>query len=106
VTHTHTLKRYLITTDHRDNVAIMKRFVPRVISTRRHALGFSLEHVADQVGVSIQAVNQWEHGRTTPTVDKLGPLAAALRCPLIDDLFHDDPPEAVAATPAAPGNEK
>jgi transcriptional regulator with XRE-family HTH domain len=37
----------------------------------RKAKNLTLEHVGKQLGVSAQAVSQWEYGETQPAVDKL-----------------------------------
>lgn len=48
------------------------------IQTKRIQLGLSQERLAEQVGVSRQAVSKWEVGDAIPDTDKLVPLARAL----------------------------
>lgn len=45
------------------------------IKARRQALKLSQEYVADQLGISRQAVAKWEAGSSTPTADSLARLA-------------------------------
>ena len=45
----------------------------------RDRAGLSQMELANQLGVSRQAVSRWESGDTTPSVDKLKTLAKALR---------------------------
>lgn len=49
-----------------------------IIQTRRMKQGLSQEGLAEQVGVSRQAVSKWEVGDAVPDTDKLVPLARAL----------------------------
>ncbi|OUP17090.1 transcriptional regulator [Lachnoclostridium sp. An196] len=46
------------------------------IKTRRTQLQMSQEYVADQLGISRQAVAKWEAGKTKPTAANLAELAA------------------------------
>ena len=46
------------------------------ISTKRKELKLSQEYVADQLGVSRQAVSKWETGQSEPTAKNLVELAA------------------------------
>lgn len=46
------------------------------ISTKRKELKLSQEYVADQLGVSRQAVSKWETGQSDPTAKNLTELAA------------------------------
>ncbi|MGI6029890.1 MAG: helix-turn-helix transcriptional regulator [Eubacteriales bacterium] len=46
------------------------------IKTRRLQLKLSQEYVADQLGISRQAVAKWESGASTPTAANLAQLAA------------------------------
>ena len=45
----------------------------------RNKAGLSQMELANQLGVSRQAVSRWESGDTTPTMDKLKTLAKDLR---------------------------
>ena len=46
------------------------------IRARRMQLKLSQEYVADQLGISRQAVAKWESGKSTPTSANLAELAA------------------------------
>lgn len=46
------------------------------IRARRMQLKLSQEYVADQLGISRQAVAKWESGKSTPTAANLAGLAA------------------------------
>ena len=49
-----------------------------IIQTKRGERGLSQETLAEQVGVSRQAVSKWELGDAIPDTDKLVPLARTL----------------------------
>lgn len=53
---------------------------------KRKERGLTQAELGRILGVSFQAVSQWERGETTPTVSQLPLLAATLHC-TIDDLF-------------------
>ena len=55
----------------------------------REAAGISQAGLAAKVGVSRQAVNQWEAGISWPSSQILPDLAAALGCE-IGDLYKDE----------------
>ncbi len=55
--------------------------------------GLSQEALAEQIGVSRQAVSKWETGEATPEVGKLSLLAQALHVS-VDWLLSEDEPEA------------
>lgn len=63
----------------------------------RNKAGLSQMELANQLGVSRQAVSRWESGDTTPSVDKLKTLARIYGVSL-DWLYSDtadrEPPEA------------
>ena len=48
------------------------------IKARRTQLKFSQEYVADQLGLSRQAVAKWESGKSEPTAANLSELAILL----------------------------
>lgn len=48
------------------------------IKNRRQTLNFSQEYVADQIGISRQAVAKWENGKSTPNAANLASLADVL----------------------------
>lgn len=54
--------------------------------------GLSQEALAEQIGVSRQAVSKWETGEATPEVSKLPLLAQALHVS-VDWLLSEDEPE-------------
>lgn len=45
------------------------------IRYHRNRLNLSQEYVADQLGISRQAVSKWETGQTQPTAQNLADLA-------------------------------
>ena len=56
------------------------------ISARRKALGMTQMELADKLGISYQAVSNWERGQTAPDISKLGEIAEILDCS-IDELL-------------------
>lgn len=48
------------------------------IRTARKAAGMTIAHLAEIMGVSVAAVQQWEADKTTPTVDRLLKLTELL----------------------------
>ena len=62
------------------------------IQTKRIQQGLSQERLAEQVGVSRQAVSKWEVGDAIPDTDKLVPLARALGI-TVDELLGNSPEE-------------
>ena len=54
----------------------------RRIREARKDRGMTLRAVARRVGVSLQAISQFEHGRTLPTVPTLVALANAFEVPM------------------------
>lgn len=48
--------------------------IGEIIQRERTRLGLSQEKLAEQVGVSRQAVSKWELGDAVPDTDKLVPL--------------------------------
>ena len=61
-------------------------FSAGALAKRRRGKGLSQDDLASLLGVTRQAVSEWERNRNTPMHDILPGLAAALDC-LIDDLF-------------------
>lgn len=53
----------------------------------RQKQGLSQQQLADKLGVSQQAVAQWENGERKPRTEKLQLLAEILHC-TIDELFE------------------
>jgi len=72
-----------------------------VLLQKRKSLGLSQEELAEQLGVSRQAVSKWETGEASPDLNKLLALSAALNVSLdtLCGLQEDAPP---AAPPAPP----
>ena len=62
------------------------------ILKHRQARGLSQERLAEQVGVSRQAVSKWEVGDAIPDTDKLIPLARTLGIS-VDELLGNVPEE-------------
>ena len=54
-----------------------------VIRARRETLELSQEDVAQRLGVTRNAVQQWESGATHPRTKRLRALAALLQCDLV-----------------------
>ena len=67
----------------------------------RQQRGLSQERLAEQVGVSRQAVSKWEVGDAIPDTDKLIPLARALGI-TVDELLGNVPEEEEAQNPSDP----
>lgn len=65
----------------------------------RCASGYSQEYVAEQIGVSRQAVAKWEAGETVPDLGNASALAELYQVKL-DDLVHHD--ESRAGYPVPP----
>jgi transcriptional regulator with XRE-family HTH domain len=61
-------------------------FSPTALAQKRCDKGLSQAGLASLLGVTRQAVSEWERSKNTPMHDTLPALAAALDC-LIDDLF-------------------
>ena len=70
----------------------------------RNKAGLSQMELANQLGVSRQAVSRWESGVTTPSVDKLKTLARIYGVSLdwlCSDTADREPPEAAKPEAAA-----
>lgn len=74
------------------------------IQKERTRLGLSQEKLAEQVGVSRQAVSKWELDDAVPDTDKLVPLARALGLS-VDTLLGNLPEEAGEEDNAPPAGE-
>ena len=68
-----------------------------IIQRERTRLGLSQEKLAEQVGVSRQAVSKWELGDAVPDTDKLVPLARTLGISV--DTLLDHHPQKTEETP-------
>lgn len=58
-----------------------------LVSERKKA-GLTQQQVADELGVSDSAVNQWEKGKTFPRTEFLPKLAKLFGC-TVDDLLKE-----------------
>ncbi|MBR6823712.1 MAG: helix-turn-helix transcriptional regulator [Firmicutes bacterium] len=64
------------------------------IRRRRLELKLSQEYIADQLGVSRQAVSKWESGQSEPAAANLAELAALLELSLAELVGADEQPQA------------
>ena len=63
--------------------------ISRNLCALRRKQRYTLEEVAEKIGVTRQAVAKWEVGEALPRADKLPQLTSILGC-TIDDLFRDN----------------
>ena len=61
----------------------------RLVSLRRKN-GLSQEELADQIGVSRQAVSKWERGESSPDTNNLIALAKVYNLKIDDMLYEED----------------
>jgi transcriptional regulator with XRE-family HTH domain len=59
-----------------------RQIIGRRLRAARTARGLSRATLADRAGVQPNQLALWERGRSSPSVDELERLAAALRLPL------------------------
>lgn len=59
------------------------------IKKKREQVGKSQQQLADEVGVTLAAISQYESGLIMPGADKLPKLAHALGC-TIDELYREE----------------
>ena len=59
------------------------------IKKKRERIGKTQQQLADEVGVSIVMISQYENGRYMPSAEKLPKLAKALGC-TIDELYREE----------------
>ena len=57
----------------------MKETMGQIIKRLRKANGFTQEELAEQIGVTFQAVSKWENGVGLPDISQIVPLANALK---------------------------
>ena len=74
------------------------------LAARRKAAGYSQEALANELGVSRQAVSKWERGEASPDTDNLIALAALYGVTL-DDLLYAEPAEEADAGDEAEDEE-
>jgi HTH-type transcriptional regulator, cell division transcriptional repressor len=75
--------------------------IAKIIREGRERLDLNQSQLAELVGVSPQAVQQWESGATQPRGKRLNKIAKVLKLPAVLTHFGIMP-EAPAATPAKP----
>lgn len=86
--------------------------VGEAIRARRQALGLSLRHLADRLGVTASLISQIERGRANPSVSTLYAIVAELELSLDELLFSErhpsDRPESAppASGPIQRGHER
>lgn len=69
--------------DRGDSAALVVR-IGKLIRARRDQMGFSLDALSDESGVTRATIHSLESGRGNPCVGTLSRLCVALRCKLID----------------------
>ena len=69
--------------------------LPEKIVTLRKSRGLSQEALAEQLGISRQAISRWETGKAVPTVDNLACLSRLYGVPMEALLYGDEGAEPV-----------
>ena len=69
------LKKYISSTDSRQDAAIIKKSLGEVLKNYRTENKMTQEFVAEVVGVSRQPVSKWEQGISDPSTSNLFALA-------------------------------
>ena len=69
------LRKYISSSDIRQEKAEMKKSLGEAIKAHRTRCGMTQEFVAEQLGVSRQAVSKWESGKADPSTSNLLALA-------------------------------
>ena len=62
----------------------MKKSIGEKIRGYRQRTGLSQNELAKRVGVTRAVVTAWESGKACPKLDKLCPLANALKCTIAE----------------------
>lgn len=75
-----------------------EQIIARLCQLRKQH-GYSQEQLADELGVSRQAVSKWERGEASPDTDNLIALAKLYNIS-VDDLLFEKPTEQPAEQPA------
>ena len=81
-----------------------EQIIQRLCKLRKEH-GYSQEQLADELGVSRQAVSKWERGEASPDTDNLIALARLYNIS-VDDLLFEKPSAEVTAPPAEKKEEK
>lgn len=76
-----------------------KNNISRNLSTLRQFHKYSQEYVAEQIGVSRQAVAKWEIGETVPDILNCDALARLYDVELSDLLHHDQEESGITIAP-------
>lgn len=72
--------------------AMPSSFSPQRARGLRNGAGLSQHDLAARLGCSVEAVDDWERGRSVPSPETLAALADALgTTPDVLDRVHDDP---------------
>lgn len=79
----------------------MEETLGKRISARRKTLGLTQDALAEQLGITAQAVSKWENDQSCPDITMLPRLAEIFRC-TTDELLSLAPKEITAAETAAP----
>lgn len=61
---------------------VIKKSLGQVIRAHREQKGYTQEYMAEQLGVSRQAVSKWENGTTEPSTSNLFALAKLFEMPV------------------------
>ena len=79
----------------------MEETLGKRISAHRKSLGLTQDALAEQLGITAQAVSKWENDQSCPDITMLPRLAEIFRC-TTDELLGIAPKEIPAAEAAAP----
>jgi transcriptional regulator with XRE-family HTH domain len=63
----------------------------RLHQIREHR-GLSQAQIAKAIGVTVGTIQNYEHGRTAPTIDRIEQMAPALQCEVVDILMPPGSP--------------
>jgi len=68
------------------NFEALAKSVGKAIGRQRQQVGLTQEHVAEHLGIGMEAVSRMERGIVVPTVVRLAELAQLFECELADFL--------------------
>lgn len=71
----------------------MENNIPATLKKARKERGLTLQQVADAIGVTYPAVQQWEAGRTLPTTENLMKLQQLLNADLVEGMVFEVAPK-------------